>query len=96
MYRVKETIYSHAHGKQFPVGAHVTERDFAPHTLRALLKDGTIEDLSQPVAEPEAVEVVEAQPAQATADETPAVEPAILDTSAEDEAAGLKSKGRGK
>lgn len=54
MYRVIEAIHSAAHGKVFPAGAHITERDFPPHALAALLRASVIEDMSQPAPVPEA------------------------------------------
>jgi hypothetical protein len=55
MYRVIEAIHSHAHGKVFPAGAQITERDFPPHAIAAMLHAGVVEDMSAPApaAEPE-------------------------------------------
>jgi len=63
MYRAKQPIHSHAHGKTFAAGAQITERDFPPHAIRAMLRDGVVEDLRQPepAAEDSAPPVEETQ-----------------------------------
>ena len=53
MYRAIKPIHSHAHGKTFAAGAQITEREFPPHAIRAMLQDGVLEDMSAPVPETE-------------------------------------------
>lgn len=72
MYRVKETITSLVHGKQFVAGAQLYGNEFPAYAFAAMLADGVIEKIdarpapaadepapAEDAAEPAPVEVAE-------------------------------------